>query len=148
MPNGCDICGRNYRRCWCLCLSVCLAGCLTCLYWRRSKGVPVPIKHHAIKTLDVEVQLRIFLAVAIDWRLVTCYRLPCEVKRWMERSRQVGEIFVFRSSGFKSRSCGRLSCLWVCVVLFTAGIVLQGGPRPSPCTFFPVIFNLKCFRRR
>jgi len=74
----------------CVCVYVCLAGYLTCLYWRRSKGVPVPIK-----TLDVEVQIHIFLAVAIDWRLVTFYRLSCEAKPLetlrMERSRQVGE---------------------------------------------------------
>lgn len=78
-----------------VCMSVYLAGYLTCLYWRRSQGVTVPIKHHPIKTLDVEVQLHIFVAVAIDWRLVTCYRLSCEVKSletlWTERSCQLGE---------------------------------------------------------
>lgn len=78
LPNGCDICGRKYFRCLCLCLYVCLSVYLTCLYWRRSKGVSEPSKHHAIKTLDVAVQLHIFLALAIDWRLVTCYRLSCE----------------------------------------------------------------------
>jgi hypothetical protein len=112
LPNGCDICGRNYFKslCLCVCLSVCLY--LTCLYWRSG---PVPIKHHSIKTLDMEVQLHIFLALALDWRWVTCYRLSCEEKPWetlrIERSRQVGEIFVFRCSGFKSRSCGQLSSL-------------------------------------
>jgi len=64
----------------CVCVYVCLAGYSTCLYWRRSKGVPVPVKHHTINTLDVGIQLHILLAVAIDWRLVTCYRSSCEVK--------------------------------------------------------------------
>lgn len=64
-----------------VCVSVCLSLYLTCLYWLRSKGVPVPIKHHAIKTLDVAVQLHIILALAIDCRLlVTCYRLSSEEK--------------------------------------------------------------------
>jgi hypothetical protein len=106
LPNDCDICGRNYFKClcFCVCLSVCLY--LTCLYWR---SVPVPIKHHSIKTLDVEVQLHIFLAIVLDWRWVTCY--TCKDKPWetlrIKHSRQVGERFSY--SGVPGSNLGHVA---------------------------------------